>query len=76
MRQNKFTIGLFLFVLMIVPGMAQAHSADTFTVVIKQSGLTPSSSQIAYNSLLPAYLLHVRRAPMTDVHSVCKASAC
>ena len=40
MGQNKFAIGLFLFVLMIVPGMAQAHSADTFTVVIKQSGLT------------------------------------
>ncbi len=30
-------------------GAVQAHSADTFTVVIKQSGLTPSSSQITYN---------------------------
>ena len=49
MWENKLTLGLFLFVLMVGPGLAQAHSADTFTVVIKQSGLTPSSSQIAYN---------------------------
>tara|TARA_B100001758_G_C18307352_1_gene555754 strand:+ start:200 stop:763 length:564 start_codon:yes stop_codon:yes gene_type:complete len=34
---------------MLIPGLAQSHSADTFTVVIKQSGLTPNSSQILYN---------------------------
>ena len=33
----------------MLTGSVQAHSADTFTVVIKESGLTPSSSQIAYN---------------------------
>ena len=33
----------------MLTGSVQALSADTFTVVIKESGLTPSSSQIAYN---------------------------
>ena len=34
---------------MLGVGAVQAHSADTFTVVIKQSGLMPGSSQITYN---------------------------
>ena len=34
---------------LLASGVAQAHSADTFTVVIKESGLTPNTSQIAYN---------------------------
>lgn len=34
---------------MLGAGAVQAHSADTFTVVIKQSGLMPGSSQITYN---------------------------
>ena len=34
---------------LLVPGVVQGHSADTFTVVIKESGLTPNTSQIAYN---------------------------
>ena len=34
---------------LLVPGIVQAHSADTFTVVIKESGLTPNTSQITYN---------------------------
>ena len=48
MRIHVF-LGLLLMGSAIVPGMVQAHSADTFTVVIKQSGLTPSTSQITYN---------------------------
>ena len=34
---------------MLGVGAVQAHSADTFTVVTKQSGLMPGSSQITYN---------------------------
>ena len=34
---------------MLGAGAVQAHFADTFTVVIKQSGLMPGSSQITYN---------------------------
>lgn len=42
-------IGLVLLSSMMLPWAVQGHSADTFTVVIKESGLTPASSQIAYN---------------------------
>lgn len=40
---------LFFVSSLVATSAVQAHSADTFTVVIKQSGLTPSSSQITYN---------------------------
>ena len=40
---------LFFVSSLLATSAVQAHSADTFTVVIKQSGLTPSSSQITYN---------------------------
>ena len=49
MMRIHVLLGLLLMGSAIVPGMVQAHSADTFTVVIKQSGLTPSTSQITYN---------------------------
>ena len=48
MRKNGWGLSLLVFFLLI-PGVVQSHSADTFTVVIKQSGLTPNSSQILYN---------------------------
>jgi plastocyanin len=49
MKRFPVLIGLLFMSSVFGGGFAQAHSADTFTVVIKQSGLTPSSSQIAYN---------------------------
>ena len=42
-------IGLVMLTSVMLSSTAQGHSADTFTVVIKESGLTPASSQIAYN---------------------------
>ncbi|MBK29706.1 MAG: hypothetical protein CMB49_03225 [Euryarchaeota archaeon] len=35
--------------IVLLSANVQAHSADTFTVVIKETGLTPNSSQIVYN---------------------------
>ncbi len=35
--------------MILLPLNVQAHSADTFTVVVKDTGLTPNSSQIMYN---------------------------
>ena len=49
MKRITSLLGLLLFTSVVLTGTVQAHSADTFTVVIKESGLTPSSSQIAYN---------------------------
>lgn len=49
MKRLPLLICLALLSSMVGVGAVQAHSADTFTVVIKQSGLTPSSSQITYN---------------------------
>ena len=49
MKRITSLLGLLLFTSVLLTGSVQAHSADTFTVVIKESGLTPSSSQIAYN---------------------------
>lgn len=48
---KRFTVLMCLLFVssLLSTGAVQAHSADTFTVVIKQSGLTPSSSQITYN---------------------------
>ena len=49
MKRITSLLGLLLISSVVLTGSVQAHSADTFTVVIKESGLTPSSSQIAYN---------------------------
>ena len=49
MKRFASCFGLLLLSSVVLTGSVQAHSADTFTVVIKESGLTPSSSQIAYN---------------------------
>lgn len=49
MKRITSLLGLLLISSAVLTGSVQAHSADTFTVVIKESGLTPSSSQIAYN---------------------------
>ncbi len=49
MKRITSLLSLLLFTSVVLTGSVQAHSADTFTVVIKESGLTPSSSQIAYN---------------------------
>ena len=49
MKRFASCFGLLLLSSVVLTGAVQAHSADTFTVVIKESGLTPSSSQIAYN---------------------------
>ena len=49
MKRITSLLGLLLLSSVVLTGSVQAHSADTFTVVIKESGLTPSSSQIAYN---------------------------
>ena len=49
MKRITSWFGLLLLSSVVLTGSVQAHSADTFTVVIKESGLTPSSSQIAYN---------------------------
>lgn len=45
---NSFT-ALILVSMILLPMNVQAHSADTFTVVIKDTGLTPNNSQIIYN---------------------------
>ena len=49
MKRLPLLVCLALFSSMLSAGAVQAHSADTFTVVIKQSGLMPGSSQITYN---------------------------
>ena len=49
MKRLPLLVCLALFSSMLGAGAVQAHSADTFTVVIKQSGLMPGSSQITYN---------------------------
>ncbi len=49
MKRIASLLGVLLVSSVFLSGSAHAHSADTFTVVIKESGLMPSSSQIAYN---------------------------
>jgi len=49
MKRLPLFVCLVLLASMAGPGAVQGHSADTFTVVIKQSGLTPGTSQITYN---------------------------
>jgi plastocyanin len=49
MRRLGVLFGVLFLSMMVTSSAVQAHSADTFTVVIKETGLTPNSSQIAYN---------------------------
>ena len=49
MKRIPSLVGVLLLASVFLASSAHAHSADTFTVVIKESGLTPSSSQITYN---------------------------
>ena len=49
MKPLPVLFGALFLSSLLASGVAQAHSADTFTVVIKESGLTPNTSQIAYN---------------------------
>ena len=49
MKRIAPLIGLLFLSSVFLAGSVQGHSADTFTVVIKESGLTPGSSQITYN---------------------------
>ena len=49
MKRGSVLFGVLFLSVMVTSSAVQAHSADTFTVVIKETGLTPNSSQIAYN---------------------------
>ena len=49
MSPSKCILSLILVSMILLPLNVQAHSADTFTVVVKDTGLTPNSSQIMYN---------------------------
>ncbi len=49
MKRGSVLFGVLFLSAMVTSSAVQAHSADTFTVVIKETGLTPNSSQIAYN---------------------------
>ncbi|MED5307717.1 MAG: hypothetical protein VYA95_00060 [Candidatus Thermoplasmatota archaeon] len=41
--------------MILVPGIAQAHSASTFNVIIKQNDLQPGTTQIEYNDSIMWY---------------------
>ncbi len=55
MRRNYGVIGFMLLVLILIPGFAQAHSASTFNVIIKQNDLQPNATQIEYNDSIMWY---------------------
>ena len=55
MRRNYGLVGFMLIVLILVPSFAQAHSASTFNVIIKQNDLQPMSTQIEYNDSIMWY---------------------
>ena len=48
-------VGVLLMALILVPGYAQAHSASTFNVIIKQNDLQPMTTQIEYNDSIMWY---------------------
>jgi len=48
-------ITLLIVMSVFVPTNVQSHSADTFTVVIKESGLTPNSPELLYNDSIVWY---------------------
>lgn len=55
MRRNYGLVGFALVVLILVPGFAQAHSASTFNVIVKQNDLQPMATQIEYNDSIMWY---------------------
>ena len=55
MRPNHGVVGLLLIALILLPGIAQGHSASTFNVIIKQNDLQPTATQIEYNDSIMWY---------------------
>ena len=55
MRPNYGVVGLVLMALIVTPSFAQAHSASTFNVIIKQNDLQPTLTQIEYNDSIMWY---------------------
>jgi plastocyanin len=55
MSRSYGVFALVLIALVLVPGFAQAHSASTFNVIIKQNDLQPMSTQIEYNDSIMWY---------------------
>ena len=55
MRRRHATLLMVLVSLIILPTLAQAHSASTFNVIIKQNDLQPGATQIEYNDSIMWY---------------------
>ena len=55
MRRIHATLVMVLISLILMPSLAQAHSASTFNVIIKQNDLQPSATQIEYNDSIMWY---------------------
>ena len=55
MRPYYGLVGFMLIFLILAPGFAQAHSASTFNVIIKQNDLQPTATQIEYNDSIMWY---------------------
>ena len=55
MRPNYGVVGLVLMALIVTPSFAQAHSASTYNVIIKQNDLQPMTTQIEYNDSIMWY---------------------
>ena len=55
MGRNYLVTAVILLSLILVPGIAQAHSASTFNVIIKQNDLQPGTTQIEYNDTIMWY---------------------
>ena len=55
MRRRHATLVMVLISLIILPTLAQAHSASTFNVIIKQNDLQPGATQIEYNDSIMWY---------------------
>ena len=55
MGRNYLVTAVILFSLILGPGIAQAHSASTFNVIIKQNDLQPGTTQIEYNDTIMWY---------------------
>ena len=55
MRPNYGLVGFMLIFLILAPGFAQAHSASTFNVIVKQNDLQPMATQIEYNDSIMWY---------------------
>jgi len=55
MRGFRCLLICFVISIILIPNSVESHSADTFTVVIKEEGLTPSSSHLLYNDSVVWY---------------------